>query len=150
VQGGAKRAFAGMPYIITIATGVGRIAFSRDATGELVVMPLPQATELDVREHAFLLASHTVSYTYVRIQGLRNILHGGQGMYMDRFVTTQWPGLVTCTGTATCSSGCSLPARASWSNRGHSCTRTSLSPWTSSSRMCRPAPSAATACTWLA
>ena len=98
VQGGAKRAFAGMPYIVTIATGAGRIAFSRDATGELVVMPLPPATELDVREHAFLLASHVVSYTYVRIQGLRNILHGGQGMYMDRFVTTQWPGLVILHG----------------------------------------------------
>ena len=98
VQGGVKRAFAGMPYIVTMATGAGRIAFSRDATGELVVMPLPPATELDVREHSFLLASHTVSYTYVRIQGLRNILHGGQGMYMDRFVTTQWPGLVILHG----------------------------------------------------
>src|SRR5204863_504577 len=29
---------------------------------------------------------------------LRNILHGGQGMYMDRFVTTQWPGLVILHG----------------------------------------------------
>lgn len=98
VQGGAKRAFSGMPYIITMATGPGRIAFSRDATGELVVLPMPPALELDVREHAFLAASHTVTYTYVRIQGLTNILHGGNGMFMDRFVTTQWPGLLLLHG----------------------------------------------------
>ena len=97
-QGGMKRAFAGMPFVVTMATGPGRIAFSRDATGELVVLPLPPATELDVREHAFLLASHLVSYSFIRIQGLTNILHGGQGMYMDRFITTQWPGLVILHG----------------------------------------------------
>ena len=58
-------------------------------------LPMPANVELDVREHAFLLASHLVGYSFVRIQGLTNILHGGQGMYMDRFVTTQWPGLVS-------------------------------------------------------
>jgi len=34
MQGGlAKRAFAGMPHIISLAHGPGRVAFSRDATG---------------------------------------------------------------------------------------------------------------------
>ena len=96
--GGVKRAFGGMPFVVTVASGPGRIAFSRDATGELVVLPMPAGTELDVREHAFLLASHLVSYSFIRIQGLTNILHGGQGMYMDRFNTTQWPGLVVLHG----------------------------------------------------
>ena len=77
-----------MPFIISVASGPGRIAFSRDATGELVVLPLHPGMELDVREHAFLLASHHINYSYVRIKGLRNILFGGQGMFMDRFVTT--------------------------------------------------------------
>src|ERR1700726_3055977 len=58
LSGGLKRAFAGMPFIISIATGPGRIAFSRDATGELVVLRLPPGMELYVREHAFLLSSH--------------------------------------------------------------------------------------------
>src|SRR6476659_1333215 len=57
LQGGLKRVLAGMPFIVTIAHGPGRVAFSRDATGELVVMPLHPGMELDVREHAFLLAS---------------------------------------------------------------------------------------------
>jgi len=96
--GGAKRAFAGMPFVVSMANGPGRVAFSRDASGELVVLPLHPSMELDVREHAFLLASHTISYSFVRIQGLRNILHGGEGMYMDRFVTTQVPGLLVLHG----------------------------------------------------
>jgi uncharacterized protein (AIM24 family) len=98
IQGGIKRALAGMPFIISVAHGPGRIAFSRDATGELVVMPLHPGVELDVREHAFLLASHHISYSYVRIKGLRNILFGGQGMFMDRFVTGNEPGLLLMHG----------------------------------------------------
>ena len=98
LQGGVKRAFAGMPFIVTLAHGPGRVAFSRDATGELVVMPLHPGMELDVREHAFLLASHHIAYSFVRIQGLRNILFGGQGMFMDRFVTTNQPGLLLLHG----------------------------------------------------
>ena len=98
LQGGVKRALAGMPFIISLAHGPGRIAFSRDATGELVVLPLHPGMELDVREHAFLLASHHIAYSYVRIKGLRNILFGGQGMFMDRFVTTSQPGLLLLHG----------------------------------------------------
>jgi uncharacterized protein (AIM24 family) len=98
LSGGMKRAFAGMPFIISIATGPGRVAFSRDATGELVVLPLHPGMELDVREHAFLLSSHQIDYSFVRIKGMANILFGGQGMYMDRFVTTGAPGLLILHG----------------------------------------------------
>jgi uncharacterized protein (AIM24 family) len=98
LSGGLKRAFAGMPFIISVATGPGRIAFSRDATGELVLLPLHPGMELDVREHAFLLSSHHIGYSFVRVKGLTNILFGGQGMYMDRFVTTSTPGLLILHG----------------------------------------------------
>lgn len=98
LQGGVKRALAGMPFIISVAHGPGRIAFSRDATGELVVLPLHPGMELDVREHAFLLGSHHIAYSYIRIKGLRNILFGGQGMFMDRFVTSNQPGLLLLHG----------------------------------------------------
>jgi uncharacterized protein (AIM24 family) len=98
LPGGLKRALAGMPFIISVASGPGRIAFSRDATGELVILPLQPGMELDVREHAFLLCSHQIDYTYVRIKGLTNILFGGQGMFMDRFVTKNAPGLLILHG----------------------------------------------------
>src|SRR5690349_8238289 len=98
LSGGFKRAFAGMPFIISVASGPGRIAFSRDATGELVVLPLHPGMELDVREHAFLLSSHQITYSFVRVKGLSNILFGGQGMYMDRFITVGEPGLLILHG----------------------------------------------------
>ena len=98
LTGGFKRAFAGMPFLISVASGPGRIAFSRDSTGELVVLPLHPGMEMDVREHAFLLSSHQIQYSFVRIKGLANILFGGQGMYMDRFVTAGSPGLLILHG----------------------------------------------------
>jgi uncharacterized protein (AIM24 family) len=98
LQGGMKRALAGMPFIISVASGPGRIAFSRDATGELVILPLHPSMELDVREHAFLLCSHHIDYTYVRIKGLTNILFGGQGMFMDRFISKGQQGLLILHG----------------------------------------------------
>jgi uncharacterized protein (AIM24 family) len=98
LTGVVKRLLAGMPLVITTATGPGRAAFSRDATGELVLMPLHPGQELDVREHAFVLASRAIDYSYVRIKGLRNILFGGQGMFMDRFVATDAPGLLVLHG----------------------------------------------------
>ena len=48
----------------------------------------------DVREHAFLVASHSIQYSFVRIKGLVNLLHGGNGMYIDRFVTAGYPGML--------------------------------------------------------
>lgn len=96
--GGMKRVLGGMPFVLSVAAGPGRIAFSRDSPGELVVLPLHPGMELDVREHAFLLASGTISYSFVRIKGLANILHGGSGMYMDRFVTAGMPGMLMLHG----------------------------------------------------
>src|SRR6202035_4273145 len=98
LTGGVKRALAGMPFVISVAHGPGRVAFSRDATGELVVLPLHPGMELDVREHAFLLSSHTINYSFVRVKGLTNILFGGQGMFMDRFVTANTQGLLILHG----------------------------------------------------
>jgi uncharacterized protein (AIM24 family) len=97
-SGGMKRTLGGMPHIVSVANGPGRVAFSHNAPGELVVLPLHPGMELDVREHAFLLASHSIQYSFVRIKGLANVLHGGSGMWMDRFVTAQQPGLLMLHG----------------------------------------------------
>jgi uncharacterized protein (AIM24 family) len=96
--GGMKRMLGGMPHVITVAHGAGRIALSKDATGEVVVLPLHPSMELDVREHAFLAGTHSLNYSFIRIKGLANVLHGGEGMYMDRFVTTGEPGLLLLHG----------------------------------------------------
>jgi uncharacterized protein (AIM24 family) len=97
-SGGIKRSLGGMPFTISIAQGPGRVAFSRDAPGEMVVLPMQPGHEVDVREHAFLLASASINYSFVRIKGLVNLLHGGSGMYMDRFITEGAPGLLILHG----------------------------------------------------
>ncbi len=96
--GGLKRSLGGMPYVVTQAGGPGRIAFSRDAAGEIVTLVLHPGMELDAREHAFLAASHSVRYSFERIKGLANVLHGGSGMYLDRFITAGEPGIVLLHG----------------------------------------------------
>jgi uncharacterized protein (AIM24 family) len=96
-SGGLKRMLGGMPHIISIAHGPGRVAFSRDASGEVVVLPLHPSMEIDVREHAFLVASHSISYSFERIKGMTNVLHG-EGMYLDRFVTSGEQGILLLHG----------------------------------------------------
>jgi uncharacterized protein (AIM24 family) len=96
--GGTRRLMAGMPYAVNVARGPGRIAFTRYASGEVVVLPLHPEMELDVRGHAFLAATQNVSYDFIKITGLVNVLHGGDGMYLDRFVTSQTPGLLLLHG----------------------------------------------------
>ena len=97
--GGLNRLFGGMPYVITTAEGPGRIAFSRDSAGELVVLPLHPEMEIDVRGHAFLVGTHSISYSYVRVDGYWNVFRGGTGMFLDRFVTAGEPGLLMLHGS---------------------------------------------------
>lgn len=98
LSGGITRLFAGMPFSISMAKGPGHIAFSRDASGELVVLPMHPGMEMDVREHAFVLASHSLDYSFVRVKGLANMFFGGEGMFMDRFVTRSARGLLMLHG----------------------------------------------------
>jgi uncharacterized protein (AIM24 family) len=98
VGGGLKRSLAGLPNILSQAHGPGRIAFSRDAAGQLVTLPLHPGMEIDVREHAFVLASHTIEYSFVRMKNLASVLHGGGGMFIDRFVTRAEPGVLMLHG----------------------------------------------------
>jgi uncharacterized protein (AIM24 family) len=97
MSGGLKRMLGGMPMVISVAHGPGRVAFSRDASGEVVVLPLHPSMEIDVREHAFLVGSHSLTYSFERLKGMTNMLHG-EGMYMDRFVTSGEQGILLLHG----------------------------------------------------
>jgi uncharacterized protein (AIM24 family) len=97
--GGMRRMLGGMPFNITSATGPGMVAFSRDSAGELVVLPIHPDQEIDVREHAFLVGSHTLKYSFERIKGLTNLLHGGSGMYLERFIAHGEQGLLMLHGS---------------------------------------------------
>jgi uncharacterized protein (AIM24 family) len=98
---GWKRMFAGLPLIMMQAQGPGHIAFSRDAPGEMIALPLQQDEEVDVREHLFMLATSNVTYDwfssniwYTTQSGDEKETHYPVGMFMDRFCAPQTPGLL--------------------------------------------------------
>lgn len=96
--GGARRLVGDMPFVLSVARGPGRVAFSRDAAGELVVLPVDPGAQLELRGHALLVASCTLSYSFTQLQGLKTMLMGGAGMYLDRFEAANGPGVVVVHG----------------------------------------------------
>ena len=98
MKGAWNRKMAGLPLIMVEARGPGHLALSDNHAGEIVALPMQHGQQIWVREHAFLLASHTIQYSFIRIKGLVNLLHGGNGMYMDRFVTAGYPGMLILHG----------------------------------------------------
>jgi uncharacterized protein (AIM24 family) len=95
LKGMGKRILAGLPVVVTEATGNDRIAFSRDAPGQLIFVELGAGEQLDVREHQFLFATNTVEYGYYRLKGISNMMFGGTGFFIDTF---KGPGLVALHG----------------------------------------------------
>jgi uncharacterized protein (AIM24 family) len=96
-----KRMFAGLPLIMTQAQGPGHIAFSRDAPGEMIALPLQPGDAIDVREHLFMLATGNVAYDwfmtnvwYTTKSGDDKETHYPVGAFMDRFTAPQSPGLL--------------------------------------------------------
>ncbi len=105
LKGAFKRVLAGMPVVMTEARGPGRIAFSRDAPGELLALPLQKGETVDVREHLFVAATHAVAYDWfgTKVWYKIRVQKGDKtetetiyplGMFMDRFTASQGPGLL--------------------------------------------------------
>ena len=101
LKGAWKRVLAGLPVHTLDATGPGRIAFSRDAAGETLAIPLHPGTAVDVREHLFLVATHAVAYDWMATdvwfetkEGDERETHYPIGRVLDRFSAPSAPGLV--------------------------------------------------------
>jgi uncharacterized protein (AIM24 family) len=107
LKGGWKRLFAGMPLVMTQAMGPGRIAFSKDKPGELIAIPLNPGESVDVREHVFMIATHSVAYDWFNTgiwfttqsnDGKDRETHYPIGMSMDRFSAGTSAGLLLLHG----------------------------------------------------
>jgi uncharacterized protein (AIM24 family) len=96
--GGAKRLLGDMPFVLSVAHGPGHIALSRDAAGELVVLPIDGTATVELRGHALLVASGTMSYSFSKVPGIKTALLSGTGLYMDRFEATGEPGVIVVHG----------------------------------------------------
>jgi uncharacterized protein (AIM24 family) len=101
LAGALTRLFAGMPLVMTEARGPGHIAFSRDAPGELIPVPLQPGQSIDVREHLFLTATSNVHYDWFQTgvwfstqNGNDTETHYPLGQFMDRFAAPETPGLL--------------------------------------------------------
>lgn len=99
MKGGWKRLLSGLPLIMTQATGPGRVAFSKDQPGELVAIPLEPGQAVDVREHVFMVATHSIAYDWFGTgiwfrtveesnNGQSHETHWPIGAFMDRFTAT--------------------------------------------------------------
>ncbi|MGI0091313.1 MAG: AIM24 family protein [Nitrososphaerales archaeon] len=85
MKGVGKRMLAGLPVYVTEAHGPGRIAFSRDAPGQIIHLELKPGSAIHVREHQFLFSTSGVNYSYYRVKGLSSMLYGGTGLFVDTF-----------------------------------------------------------------
>jgi uncharacterized protein (AIM24 family) len=101
LAGAWKRFMAGLPVHMLDATGPGHIAFSRDAAGETLAIPLHPGVSVDVREHLFMVATQSVSYDWFDCgiwfrtgTGDDAETHYPVGQLMDRFTAPAQPGLL--------------------------------------------------------
>jgi uncharacterized protein (AIM24 family) len=85
---------AGMPILMTEASGPGQIAFSRDDAGHVFAIHLNRGEGIEMREHQFLAATGSVEYTFTRVKGISNMLMGGTGFFIDHFIAQQSEGIV--------------------------------------------------------
>ena len=100
-----EEALCGATLIMTEAFGPGSIAFSHDAPGEMIALPLHVGQAVDMREHVFMVATHSVQYDwfnsnvwYSTRSGDDTETHYPIGMNLDRFFAPQAPGLVLIQG----------------------------------------------------
>jgi uncharacterized protein (AIM24 family) len=105
LKGGWNRLFAGLPLIMTEAVGPGHIAFSHDAPGEVIALPMQPGMAIDTREHVFMVATSQVTYDWFNSNiwfttrdGDETETHYPMGMFLDRFYAPQAPGMVLIQG----------------------------------------------------
>lgn len=101
IAGAWKRMLTGLPIHMLDAVGPGRIAFSRDAPGETLAIPLHPGVGVDVREHLFMVATQSVTYDWFDAgiwfqtgSGDERETHYPIGWLMDRFTAPSGPGLL--------------------------------------------------------
>jgi uncharacterized protein (AIM24 family) len=105
IKGAARRLFAGLPVVMTEASGPGHIAFSCDVPGEAVAIPLQRGQSIHVREHAFVAATRAIAYdwsvcgAYFTTQsGNDRETHYPIGRFLDEFHAASDHGLLLLHG----------------------------------------------------
>jgi uncharacterized protein (AIM24 family) len=98
LKGMIQRKIAGLDFFVTKAIAPGRIAFSRDWPGQCIPLHLAQGQSINVREHHFLAATDNLDYSFERVKGVRNMLLGGSGFFIDSFAAKNGDAVVWVSG----------------------------------------------------
>lgn len=93
-KGAVKQLIAGMQLLLTEARGPGQVALSRHVAGQVFPLHLRPGSAVEVREHQYLAATGNLEYGFTRQKGIRNMLFGSTGFFVDRFAATQSEGVV--------------------------------------------------------
>lgn len=101
LKGGWSRFVAGLPILMQVTSGPGKVGFSRETPGHVLAIHLPPGRELDVREHQFLAATSNLKYDWQQVPGAMNVFLGGNWVFMDRFWSRRRRASSGCTLTAT-------------------------------------------------
>lgn len=101
LAGAWRRFLAGLPLLMAQAQGPGHVAFSQDAPGELIALPLDAGQSVEVREGSFLVATGQIQYNWFRPNvwyrtGL--VTRYPVGFFMDRFTAVDRHGLLLLHG----------------------------------------------------
>jgi uncharacterized protein (AIM24 family) len=102
LAGAWRRFLAGLPLVMAQAHGPGHLAFSQDAPGELIALPLDAGQSVDVREGTFLVATGQIHYDWFSPDVWYRTGEGWHypvGQFMDRFTAVDRHGLVLLHGT---------------------------------------------------
>ncbi|MCP2341814.1 AIM24 family protein [Actinomadura rupiterrae] len=101
LKGGWKRMMAGLPLVMLVGQGPGRIALSDNHAGDIVVLPLQHGQSMWVREHRFLVATGNVAYDWTSTgiwydtrKGDERERHWPMGQFGDVFSAQNGPGLL--------------------------------------------------------
>jgi len=101
LRGAWNRVLSGLPLVMLEAVGPGRIALSDNHAGDVVALPLHPGRTMWVREHRFLAATSSVTYTweqtgiwYVTGTGDERETHYPLGQFGDLFSAPSGPGLL--------------------------------------------------------
>jgi uncharacterized protein (AIM24 family) len=101
LAGAWRRFFAGLPIVMATAHGPGHVAFSQDAPGELIALPLNVGQSVEVREGPFLVATGQIHYDWFSSNvwyQTREGTHYPVGRFMDRFTAVERHGLLLLHG----------------------------------------------------
>lgn len=101
LRGWWRRLWAGLPLVMAEAHGPGRVAFSNDAPGEIIAVPLEAGASIDARAGSFLVASGQIHYDWLRSGVWYRTEEGWHypvGRFLDRFTAVGRHGLLLLHG----------------------------------------------------